>query len=227
VSGTTLGGRSIVHLEGNPWLRIPAEDYEGHMKAAGQSAALRNLFSVVYAERKPLRLAVLGCTTGRDLQQVDPAVTETIVGVDINRDYLELARKRLTALGPRLHLIHGDVLTAELPPVQFDLVHAALLLEYVDQPALFRRLYQWLSPGGTCSVITQDPMPGLAPVSSTGYESLQALGSLMSLRSAQEVATIADQAGFRFVRKRAADLPNGKRLVQSIFDKVHAAAQRR
>jgi hypothetical protein len=71
-------------MEGNPWLRIPAEDYEGHMKAAGQSAALRDLFSVVYAERKPIRLAVLGCTTGSDLQQVDPAVTETVVGVDIN-----------------------------------------------------------------------------------------------------------------------------------------------
>src|SRR5438477_2565689 len=87
-------------MESNPWLRIPAEDYEGHMEAAGQSAALRDLFTVVYTERKPFRLAVLGCTTGSDLLQIDPTVTETIVAVDINADYLELAAKRLTAARP-------------------------------------------------------------------------------------------------------------------------------
>lgn len=205
-------------MESDPWLRIPAEDYEGHMEAAGQSAALRDLFSLVYAERKPLRLAVLGCTTGSDLRQVDPAVTEIVVGVDINRDYLEVARQRSMALGSRLHLIHGDVLTVELPPFQFDLVHAALLLEYVDQAALFRRIHQWLAPGGACSVVTQDPTPGVASVSNTGYESLQALGSVMCLRSAEDVARGAGEAGLRFVSRRDATLANGKRLVLSVFD---------
>src|SRR5579862_3696940 len=138
-------------MDANPWLRIPAEQYEGHMAAIGQSAVLRDLFSLVYAERRPHRLAVLGCGTGGDLQQVDPTVTEVVVGVDINPDYLEIARGRSSALGPRLHLVCGDVLSAELPPVQFDLVHAALLLEYVDHLSLFRRMYQWLAPDGACS----------------------------------------------------------------------------
>lgn len=195
------------------------------MEAAGQSAVLREFFSVVYGARKPIRLAVPGCTTGGDFRQIDPAVTEMVVGVDINRDYLELARKHFSALGPRLVLIHGDVLTAQLPPVQFELVHAALLLEYVDPAALFRRIYQWLRPGGTCSVITQDPAPGVAQVSSTGYESLQVLGRVMSLRSALEVDTVADQTGFRFVRRCAKDLPKGKRLVHSLFEKTEGGDQ--
>jgi hypothetical protein len=29
----------------DPWLRIPAADYEAYMDAIGQSAALRDLFS--------------------------------------------------------------------------------------------------------------------------------------------------------------------------------------
>lgn len=205
-------------MESDPWLRIPAEDYEGHMQAAGQTAALHDLFSDVYAERKPARLAVLGCTTGSDFRQVDPAVSEIVVGVDINREYLDIARLRSIALGSRLHLIHGDVLTVELPPAQFDLIHAALLLEYVDQHALFRRIRQWLAPGGVCSVVTQDPTPGVASVSSTGYESLQALGSVMRLRTAEEVAGAADEAGLRLVRQRAVSLANGKRLVLSVFE---------
>ena len=211
-------------MDGNPWLRIPAEHYEGHMAAIGQSAVLRDLFSLVYAERRPLRLAILGCGTGSDLQQVDPAVTEVVVGVDINPDYLEIAKGRSSALGPRLHLVCGDVLTAELPPVQLDLVHAALLLEYVDQVSLFQRMYQWLSPDGACSVITQEPVPGVAAVSRTEYESLQSLAGQMSLRSADEVAILAGRAGFRLLRKRAVNLPSGKSLVNSIFDKVSAAA---
>jgi hypothetical protein len=32
-----------------PWLSIPLADYEGHMEAVGQTAALRRLFSEVYA----------------------------------------------------------------------------------------------------------------------------------------------------------------------------------
>ncbi|HSZ84097.1 MAG TPA: class I SAM-dependent methyltransferase [Polyangia bacterium] len=190
------------------------------MAAIGQTAVLRDLFSLVYAERRPTRLAVLGCTTGQDLQQVDPALTEVIVGVDINPAYLEAARRRSSSLGPRLHLICDDVLTAKLPRGPFDLVHAALLLEYVDAPSLFRRIYDWLSPNGACSVITQEPVPDVAAVSSTRYESLLRLAGRMSLRSAEEVASLAGLVGFRLVRKRAVRLPTGKILVSSLFDKV-------
>jgi len=215
----------MTNMEGNPWLRIPAADYEAHMTAIGQSAALRDLFSRLYCERSPTRLAILGCTTGSDLQRIDPAVTEMVVGVDISPDYLEIARERLSALGPRLHLVQGDVLQVELPPVQFDLVHAALLLEYVDPVSLFRRMYRWLSASGTCSVITQDPLAGVAAVSSTEYESLQILAGRMSLRGADEVATLADRTRFRLVCRHAVTLPTGKSLVHSIFEKVSGAAQ--
>jgi hypothetical protein len=210
-------------MEGNPWLRIPAEDYEGHMAAIGQSAVLRDLFSLVYAERRPARLAVLGCTTGQDLQQVDPALTEVIVGVDINPAYLEVARGRLSSLGARLRLVCDDVLTAEPPRGPFDLVHAALLLEYVDPSSLFRRIYDWLSPSGVCSLITQEPAPDVAAISITGYESLQTLAGRMSLRSAAEITRLARQAGLHLLHTRAVKVPAGKTLVSSIFDKGGAA----
>jgi hypothetical protein len=45
--------RSAV-AQDDPWLRIPAADYEAHMEAVGQSAALRDLFGRVYAEASAL-----------------------------------------------------------------------------------------------------------------------------------------------------------------------------
>jgi hypothetical protein len=72
-------------------------------------------------------------------------------------------------------------------------------------------------------VITQEPSPGVTAVSSSGYESLQVLAERMSLRDAEEVAMMAERAGFRRARRRAARLPNGKTLVHSIFAKGHEA----
>lgn len=71
-----------------------------------------------------------------------------VVGVDINPAYTEIARARFMTLGSRLHLVNGDVMEVELPAVQFDLVHVALLLEYVDPLSLLRRIHRWLSPEG-------------------------------------------------------------------------------
>jgi SAM-dependent methyltransferase len=201
----------------DPWLLIPAEDYESHMAMVGQSELLRVLFSDLYAQRKPRRLAVLGCTTGGDLELVDPDVTELVVGLDLNPAYLEIARRRLKGFGSRLHLIQGNALDAELAPVAFDLVHAALLLEYVDPVALFWRIHRWLSADGVCSVITQEPTPDIPDVTATRFDSLQLLRGRMSLRTAAEVEILADQAGLRLVRRRPVDLASGKRLVHSIF----------
>ncbi len=204
----------------NPWLRIPADDYEAHMCSIGQSAVLRDFFCRAYKESSPTRLAILGCTTGSDLRHIDPTVTAMVAGVDINPAYIEIARARFTTLGSRLRLVNGDVMEVDLPAVQFDLVHAALLLEYVEPLSLLRRIHQWLSPEGICSVVTQEPIPGGAEVSSSGFNSLEILAGRMCLRSAEEVVALAAEVGFRLVRQRAMTLPNGKSLVNSIFEKA-------
>ena len=204
--------------EEDPWLSIPAEAYEAHMSAVGQSAVLRAMFFRVYTERRPRRLAVLGCTTGADLQRIDVAHTELAIGVDLNPTYLALARARLAALGPRLRLVEGDVMRAELPAHGLDLVHAALLLEYVDPLGLFRRILGWLAPGGACSIVTQDPAPGVPAVSETRHAAaLQPLAARMRVRDARQVTTLAAQCGLRLVRQDATPV-GSKSLVSSVFE---------
>jgi SAM-dependent methyltransferase len=212
----------------SPWLRIPAGDYEAHMDAVGQSRVLRALFAKIYTERRPTSLAVLGCSTGGDLLTVDDAITHTVVGVDLNADYLAIARERLgrrvTAADARVHLVHDDVSQVDLPAGAFELIHAALLLEYVDPSPLFARISRWLSATGTLSLITQEPREGLPAVSDTGYASLRALSGHMVLRPGAAVAGLARGAGFRLVAHHDADLASGKRLVGLCFQKSESVS---
>jgi SAM-dependent methyltransferase len=201
----------------DPWLTIPLSDYEGHMEAVGQSAVLRRAFADAYEAIRPRRLAVLGCTSGADFDAIDPAVTEHAVGVDINPDYLKAAETRTAGLRARIEYLRGDVLNVSLPMASFDLVHAALLLEYVDPRSVFRRTRDWLRPSGHFSIVTQEPVAGLAAVSSSRYTSLQALASRLSPRSSDELLSEASLAGMVLASKRATELPNGKVLLHSVF----------
>ena len=58
----------------NPWLTIPAEDYEAHMASpeVGQLQVLNQLFKMVLEEHRPESLAVLGCSTGNGFEHIDP-----------------------------------------------------------------------------------------------------------------------------------------------------------
>jgi ubiquinone/menaquinone biosynthesis C-methylase UbiE len=169
-------------------------------------------------------VAVLGCTTGADFEAVDPAVTEVAVGVDINAHYLAAAASRSAALGRRVQFICGDVLNVTLSQASFDLVHAALLLEYVDAGRLFHRVHRWLAVHGVFSIISQPPIPGVAAVSTTKYESLRRLAGQMSLRSADEIEEIGACEGFAVKTRRMLELPSGKILCHSMFE-VERAAQ--
>jgi SAM-dependent methyltransferase len=211
-----------------PWLRIPAEDYEAHMRAVGQDVALREAFARVLAETRPARVAVLGCTTGADLAQLAPQTTELAVGVDLNPDYLSVASERLRPRwGERVHLVCADVATAELPPGPYDLVHAALLLEYVPPDVLFRRAHDWLGPSGMLSLVTQEPVEGLPAVTDAGVESLHALAARMTLRAAAEVAAQAAESGFVVEAQRTVTLASGKKLTSFLLDKARASLGRR
>ena len=190
------------------------------MDEVGQSAALRDIFARAWADVRPRRLLVLGCTTGRDFDAVDRAVTERSVGVDLNREYLDAARRRLERLGGTA--VHGDVLQAALPCSAFDLVHAALIFEYVDAAVLFRRIAEWLAPDGVCCAVTQNRAAGVASVSTTAYASLRALDGHMSLHAADQLSSHALHAGLERTSQWDVPLPRGKSFSVSTFRRARA-----
>jgi len=193
-------------MSDNPWLAIPAADYEGHMGAGGvdQLAPLRAVFADVYARVRPARVAVLGCGTGNGLDVVDAAVTRRFAGVDLNADYLAVARARTPRPAPDSAWICASVDTCDLEPAGFDLIHAALLFEYVDPSRVVPRIADWLAPGGVFSVVLQRS-GGDATISDTGFASLRTLTGLLQLVAPERMRALAASAGL--VELSATEIP--------------------
>jgi SAM-dependent methyltransferase len=181
------------------------------MEQVGQAEALRRIFTELYREIRPQRLLVLGCTTGKDIGLINPSVTTRAVGVDVNAEYLAIARKELEHLGHVVELLHGDVMEIDLRDATFfDLVHAALILEYVDRPRLFERIRGWLGESGVCSVVSQEPSPHLPAVSVTSSKSLNVLEGRMYVVAAEQIAADARGAGLAVVAEQRYPLSSGK-----------------
>lgn len=70
-------------------------------------------------------------------------------GLDVSEGMLaRLAAKLQDLPGHRLHLVQGDVLTADLPAGTYDLVIAVHFFHLIDVWAALPRYRSWLRPGG-------------------------------------------------------------------------------
>jgi SAM-dependent methyltransferase len=199
----------------NPWALVPAADYEAYMGPQGvdQLGALSSIFAKIYAALRPARLAVLGCATGNGLEHVDPAVTRQVVGVDVNIQYLAVARQRFAALGASLELYCEDVLRVKLRHAALDLVHVSLLLEHVDPLPVAERIATWLAPGGACSVVLQLTAP-VAPAAAPA--SMRAIAAGVRLVAPAELRASFRRAGLD--ERRTYEVPVGSaRFLVALF----------
>src|SRR5512133_990195 len=203
----------------NPWTVVPASDYERHMgpQGADQLAPLAAIFEEVYAATQPDRLLVLGCGTGNGLEHVNPAVTKRIVGVDVNLQYLGVGRQRFIGLGARLELFCSDAEKFRSAPAAFDLVHAALLFEYLHPEPLVRRIAEWLAPNGTCSVVLQLP-GGAGPEAPT--KTMQIIQKAMRLVPPEELTRLFEHYGLSQKRAKTVPLRHGKSFWVGAFGRV-------
>jgi len=97
----------------NPWLRIPLDDYEGHMNSDNvrQLEALSDIFQRALDLCLPESVAVLGIAGGNGLDRIDSTITKRVVGLDINPLYLRAVQQRYRAL-PGLELCCADLAAA-------------------------------------------------------------------------------------------------------------------
>ena len=99
------------------------------------------------ADRLPpgARVLDLGCGNGAKLVRL--ADRFELMGVDISKRQLELARAAL----PQASLVHADFLQLDAPARAFDAITALYSLVHVprtEQGALLGRIRRWLKPGG-------------------------------------------------------------------------------
>ena len=112
-----------------------------------------------------------------------------------------------------------DVATCDLGAGSLDLVHAALIFEYVDPAIVIDRIEQWLRPGGALSVVLQLPTSTGRAVSDTPYESIAALEPALTLAEPTAVRTLAARCGLDEVESRTDTLATGKQFFFGCFRK--------
>lgn len=203
----------------NPWVVVPAADYERHAGPDGldQLAPLSAIFQEVYLATQPDRALVLGCATGNGLEHVDPAVTQRVVGVDVNLQYLGIARQRFFHLGPRLELYCTEAEKFRAQAGSFDLVHASLLLEYLHPEVLVRKIAEWLADDGTCSLVVQ--LPGGDPTPAP-TKTLQLIDKAARLVSPEELTRLLDHYGLARKRARTVPLAHGRSVWAATFGRA-------
>lgn len=203
----------------NPWLGIPACDYEAHMGApeVDQLAALNRIFAEIYAEVLPQRLLVLGCTTGNGFEHIDPGLTRRVVGIDINPEYLEVAGTRFGRDLPGLELVRECAERCEFEGNAFEMVHAALFFEYMPPGPVLEKIARWLAPGGILAAVLQLPSPEQEAVSPTVVTSIRSLARIMRLLPPDRLREQALLAGLRPVRSWEHPLKSGKRFHVGLF----------
>ena len=88
----------------------------------------------------------IGCGAG---VPVTRTLTErfNVTGVDVSAEMVRLARENV----PSANFIHGDILSLEFEDSSFDAVVAFYSIFHLpreEHAALFRRVHNWLKPGG-------------------------------------------------------------------------------
>ena len=210
---TTVDNSEEKQQTPNPWLAVTAADYDGHMREIGQAQALERIFADAYARFSPRVLCVLGCGTGCGLGCIDPASAERVVCVDLNRKYLRLARKRNPQLEPVAEWRCAHVESLSFPARTFDMVHAALLLEYIEWRPAVAKIAGWLKKDGVLSVVLQLPRGRM--ITPTRYKTIRLLRPKHRLVPPRQFLARARRTGLNPVYTREVSLPGGKRFLHA------------
>ncbi len=206
----------------NPWLQIPASDYEGHMGSPdiGQLQFLARTFQESLIKYDASAIALLGCATGNGLEYINSEVTGKLTAIDINPEYLEILRSRYGRSIPGLETVEASLETYSLADSTYSLIYAALIFEYMDPRVLLPKIAKGLRPGGVIVSVLQLPAKNLAKVSKSRYESLKALEPIMKLVSPSQFRSTANELGLSELEGKVLTLESGKPFYIGAYGKT-------
>lgn len=206
----------------NPWIRITASDYEGHMNSprVGQLKFLGDLFKNILTEYKPETLAVPGCTTGNGFEHIDFTITKKVLAIDINPDYVKILRERFSDKLDNIETICADLDNFEFKDKKYNLVHCALLFEYVDVLKLVEKISKALKINSNLSVLLQLPHENSPEVSKTDFKSIKYLSGFIKLVPPEEFNEIAVASGLIGNSENIFTLESGKAFWFGIYKKI-------
>lgn len=203
-------------------MTIPAVDYENHMndRSVGQAAFLNQQMSQLLARFLPERLAVLGSTTGNGFEHINSKITKKVLAIDINTEYCTILKEKYEKQLPGLEVLCGDISGIRHLPGSFDMIHCALIFEYIEPFKTLTMIRNSLNRNGIMTVLLQVPDNKKGPVTKTKFESLQKLNGLMNLVNPEIFTPMANDAGFTRIEDELIKLETGKSFYRGIFKNI-------
>ena len=196
----------------NPWLHIPASDYEGHMSSPhiAQQQFLVQIFQETLSKYDNSSIALLGCTTGNGLQFVNSTTTQKVTAIDINPEYLKILRQHYEGIVAGLEVIEANLETYSIGLSVYTFIFAGLIFEYIDPQILLPKIQNGLCENGILVTVLQLPSRKSAKVSESKYESLKTLEPVMKLVTPSQFTKIANTSGLRELETKIVSLASGK-----------------
>lgn len=205
----------------NPWLNIPAADYEAHMSSPNvdQRAFLGRTFKEALEKHDCGKVALLGCATGNGLEYINSEATEKVTAIDINPEYLEIVRQRYEKTVSGLALIEADLQICKLEKQAYSLIYAGLIFEYLSPRKVLPGIADGLHRNGVMVAVLQLHSKGQKQITDTPYANLKKLESIMQLVSPQDFWAMAHDAGLHELEAETVTLESGKPFYIGTFAK--------
>jgi len=202
----------------NPWLQIPFEDYENHMKDENVNQyEILNLITKDFLEKtKPEIFVILGCATGNGLEHIDNEITEIIHAIDINSSYLQILTQRFGKLINGLETHEIDISKNIEGICNANLIIGALIFEYVIVERAIKNIKKMIAVNGLFVAVIQKS-DKYEFVSDTPYKSLHLLDNISSEINENDFVNICERNGLGLVAKEVKGLNSGKSFIVVSF----------
>lgn len=203
----------------NPWEEISLTDYENHMKldSVMQLQVMNEMMKSQIDTYAICNIMILGIAGGNGLEHIRKEKFEKVYGVDINSSYLKEVIHRYPDLEGTLECLCIDLTeeTDKLPKA--DMVIANLLIEYIGYEC-FQKVIRQVNPKYVSCIIqinTEESWVSDSPYLHV-FDRLEQVHHQMNQHALEEAML---EIKYHPVRMLERMLPNGKKLVQTDFEK--------
>ena len=200
----------------NPWARIAATDYEGHMKFIKQHELLNRIFKEQINDNDYSNICILGIGCGNGLEHIKP--NTKVDGYDINQDFLDICEQRYSNSKFHFQTHKIDLTDPNATIKHCDLLICNLVLEFLDLFS-FVRLVHHCAPK-LITVVLQLTIEKANTFSSSPYiEKFRDISYYRSESNPQELTFLLGKAGYILTYSQTHDIDQTKYLIRMDFSK--------
>lgn len=217
-------------MKNNAWHHIKPSDYDAHMshpnvaQAQMLSKIMKEQFELISAERRSSSCAaILGIANGNGLEHAALSGLAKIIGIDINKAFLDECKLRFAEIESRLSLHQIDLMTETSKAIKAlldcDLIIANLLIKHIHLDNFAKIVAGMPKRDRIISCVIQVNLDGAAVSKSSFEHFFEAIADQRWEEDEGMIIEALSQNGYAASSRIVYDLPNGKQFVRLDFMK--------